>query len=183
MGIQYSAQEREAHEARARAILDERPDVLRLIARGAALAGPDHEALVYLRTAMDPAPAVTTARDFLGLLTAAVRWFRVNGVGPEDTISIFVPHCTAMAIAYWAAMSFATVHPLNLLFSREAIVAQLKAARAKILFAPPLGAPERVVREGRGPCRRGSDARAGHPDPARRQRRLRRRSFAAGLRL
>ena len=141
MGIQYSAQEREALEARARAILDECPDVLRLIARGAALAGPDHEALVYLRTAMDPAPAVTTARDFLGLLIAAGRWFRANGVGPEDTVSIFVPHCTAMAIAYWAAMSFATVHPLNLLFSREAIVAQLKAARAKILFAPPPGAP------------------------------------------
>ena len=141
MGIQYSAQEREALEARARAILDECPDVLRLIARGAALAGPDHEALVYLRTAMDPAPAVTTARDFLGLLTAAGRWFRANSVGPEDTVSIFVPHCTAMAIAYWAAMSFATVHPLNLLFSREAIVAQLKAARAKILFAPPPGAP------------------------------------------
>jgi hypothetical protein len=34
-------------------------------------------------------------------------------------------------------MSFATVHPLNLLFSREAIVSQLNAARAKILFARP----------------------------------------------
>ncbi len=138
--IQYAARDREALETDARAILRDCPDVFRLIARGVA-AEPDENAIVYLRTALDPAPATTTARDFLGLISAAGRWLRANGIGPDDVVSVFAPHCTAMSVAYWAAMSFATVHPLNLLFRRAAIVAQLNSARAKVLFAPPPGAP------------------------------------------
>jgi fatty-acyl-CoA synthase len=38
-------------------------------------------------------------------------------------------------------MGAATVHPLNLLFSREAIAAQVNAVKAKVLFAPPPGTP------------------------------------------
>ena len=140
MAIHDMKIEREALDARARAILDECPDVFRLVARGAAV-DPEHEAIVYLRTALDPAPTVTTAGSFLGFLSAAGRWLIENGVGPGDAVSILAPHCTAVSVAYWSAMSFATVHPLNLLFSREAIAAQLAAARAKILFAPPPGAP------------------------------------------
>jgi fatty-acyl-CoA synthase len=129
-----------ALDARARSIIDECPDVFRLIARGTAI-DPEHEAIVYLRTPLDPAPIVTTARSFLGLVSAAGRWLRENGVGPDDTVSILAPNCTAVSVAYWSAMSFATVHPLNLLFSRDAIEAQLAAARTKILFTPPPGAP------------------------------------------
>ncbi len=140
MAIREARIGREALGAKARAILDECPDVFRLIARGAAI-DPEHEAIVYLRTALDPAPAVTTARSFLGLLSAAGRWLSENGVEPCDAVSILAPNCTAVSVAYWAAMSFATVHPLNLLFSREAIVAQLAAAKTKILFTPPPGAP------------------------------------------
>src|SRR5580704_1595578 len=140
MAVQEARIEREALDAKARAILDECPDVFRLIARGAAI-DPEHEALVYLRTALDPAPVVTTARSFLGLLSAAGRWLSENGVGPDDAVSILAPHCTAVSVAYWSAMSFATVHPLNLLFSQEAIAAQLAAAKTKILFTPPPGAP------------------------------------------
>ena len=140
MAIHDVKVERAALDARARAILDECPDVFRLIARGAAI-DPEHEAIVYLRTALDPAPAVTTARSFLGFVSAAGRWLRENGVGPDDTVSILAPNCTAVSVAYWSAMSFATVHPLNLLFSREAIAAQLAAARTKVLFTPPPGAP------------------------------------------
>jgi fatty-acyl-CoA synthase len=84
---------------------------------------------------------VTTAGSFVGLLSAAGRWLRSNGVGPDDAVSILAPHCTATAVAYWAAMSFARVHPLNLLFSRDAVAAQLAAVRSKILFTPPPGAP------------------------------------------
>ena len=124
MAIHDVKVERAALDARARAILDECPDVFRLIARGAAI-DREHEAIVYLRTALDPAPAVTTARSFLGFVSAAGRWLRENGVGPDDTVSILAPNCTAVSVAYWSAMSFATVHPLNLLFSREAIAAQL----------------------------------------------------------
>jgi len=112
MAIHEMKIEREALDARARALLDECPDVFRLIARGAA-ANPEHEAIVYLRTALDPTPAVTTARSFLGLISAAGRWLRENGVGPGDAVSILAPHCTAVSVAYWSAMSFAIVHPLS----------------------------------------------------------------------
>jgi len=60
MAIQYSAEQRVALDARAQAILDDCPDVFRLIARGAAMARPDHQALVYLRTAADPKPTTTS---------------------------------------------------------------------------------------------------------------------------
>ena len=61
MAIHDMKVERQALDARARAILDECPDVYRLIARGAAME-PEHDAIVYLRTALDPAPALTSAR-------------------------------------------------------------------------------------------------------------------------
>ena len=182
MAVQEARIEREALDAKARAILDECPDVFRLIARGAAI-DPEHEALVYLRTALDPAPVVTTARSFLGLLSAAGRWLSENGVGPGDAVSILAPHCTAVSVAYWSAMSFATVHPLNLLFSREAIVAQLAAAKTKILFTPPPGAPRRTVRESRGRRPFGSDARADRDPSARWPGCVRRREARARFRL
>ena len=96
MAIHEARIEREALDARARSILDQCPNVYRLIARGAAI-DPEQEAIVYLRTALDPAPAVTTARSFLGLLSAAGRWLSENGVGPDDAVSILAPHCTAVA--------------------------------------------------------------------------------------
>jgi hypothetical protein len=54
---------------------------------------------------------------------------------------LLAPNCTATSVAYWAAMSSAAVQPLNLLFTREAIAAQVAAVGAKILFAPPPRAP------------------------------------------
>jgi fatty-acyl-CoA synthase len=75
----------------------------------------------------------------IGLLHAARRWLRRNGIGPSDIISLFAPNCTATSIAYWAAMSAAAVQPLNLLFTREAIAAQVNAVKAKMLLAPPPG--------------------------------------------
>jgi fatty-acyl-CoA synthase len=149
MAIHDMKVERPALDARARAILDECPGVYRLIARGAAME-PEHDAIVFLRTALDPAPAVTSARTFVGLLSAAGRWLKNNGVEPGDAVSILAPNCTAVSVAYWAAMSFATVHPLNLLFSRDAIAAQLAAARAKILFTPPPGTPGGLFEKAEG---------------------------------
>jgi acyl-CoA synthetase (AMP-forming)/AMP-acid ligase II len=163
LAIQYAPDARGALEARASAILEHCPGVFRLIARGAAI-DPEHEAVVYLRTALDLEPAVLTARSLLGFIAAAGRRLRADGVGPHDVVSILAPHCTAMAVAYWAAMSFAIVHPLNLLFSGEAIAAQLAAVRAKILFTPPPGAPG-GLREGRELARARSDAQT-HRDPS-----------------
>ncbi len=140
MAIAYTAAERAALNARAQAILDECPDVGAFIRRGLAH-DPAHPAYIYLRTALDPAPVVTSSGELMGLFNAAARWLRANGVGPDDVVAIFAPNCTATAVAYWAAMSAAAVQPLNLLFTREAIAAQLNAVKARIAFAPPPGAP------------------------------------------
>jgi fatty-acyl-CoA synthase len=140
MAFGYSVAERAELEARARAILEACPDVGSFIRRGLS-DDPDRETLIYLRTALDPAPVVTRAGEFLGLVEAARLWLRRNGVGPGDVVAILSPNVTAVSIAYWAAMTSAVAQPLNLLFSREAIAAQLNAVKAKIVFAPPPGAP------------------------------------------
>jgi fatty-acyl-CoA synthase len=140
MAFAYTAEERAALNAKAEALLEQCPDVGAFIRRG--LGGdPQREALVFLRTALDPAPVVTKAGEFLGLMRAATRWLRRNGVGPTDVVSLLAPNCTATSIAYWATMSSAAVQPLNLLFTRDAIAAQVNAVKAKMLFAPPPGAP------------------------------------------
>src|SRR5271155_2421955 len=140
MAIAYGPNERVALDARARKILAECPDVGSFIRRGLGR-NSSGEAIVYLRTALDPAPIVTSADAFGGLLGSASRWLRRNGVGPRDVVSLLAPNCTSTSVVYWAAMSSAAVQPLNLLFTREAIAAQVAAVGAKILFAPPPGAP------------------------------------------
>jgi fatty-acyl-CoA synthase len=140
MAFGHSREERAELDAQALAILEACPDVGSFIRRGLTV-DPDRETLVYLRTALDPAPVITRAGEFLGLLEAARLWLRRNGVGPSDVVAILAPNVTATSIAYWAAMSSAVAQPLNLLFTREAIAAQLNAVKAKIVFAPPPGAP------------------------------------------
>ncbi len=149
MTFAYAARERAELDAKAGAILSEYPDVSAFIRRGLGR-DRDAQALVYLRTALDPAPVVTTAGELLGLLRAAKRWLRRNGVGPDDVVSLFAPNCTATSVAYWAAMSSAAVQPLNLLFTRAAITAQLNAVKAKILFIPPSGAPGGLYEKAEG---------------------------------
>src|SRR5262249_28687606 len=122
MAFAYTTQERADLNAKANALLSACPDVGSFIRQGLS-GNPDTEALVYLRTALDPAPVITKAGDMIGLLRAARRWLRRNGIEPGDIISLFAPNCTATSIAYWAAMSTAAVQPLNLLFTREAIAA------------------------------------------------------------
>lgn len=138
MAIAYTTEERAALDDRASALLARFPDVGSFIRRGLG-PNPSAEALVYLRTARDPAPVVTKAGEFLGLMNAATRWLRREGVGPQDVVALLAPNCTATSVLYWAAMSSASLQPLNLLFSRDAIVAQLNAVKAKILFTPPPG--------------------------------------------
>jgi fatty-acyl-CoA synthase len=140
MEVGYAAAERAALNAKARGLLDRSPDVGAFIRNGMS-ARPEAPALIYLRTARDPAPVVTTAGEFLGLMNAIRQWLRREGVGPDDVVAVLAPNCTATAAVYWTAMSSATVLPVNLLFSRDAIVALVNAARARILFTPPPGAP------------------------------------------
>jgi fatty-acyl-CoA synthase len=139
MAFAHTAQERAELNAKAGLLLAQYPDVGAFI-RGAHR-DPEAPALVYLRTALDPAPVVTQWGEFLGLLEAARRWLRRNGIGQDDVVSLLTPNCTATAVVYWAAMSSAVLQPLNLLFTREAIAAQINAVKARILFTPPPGVP------------------------------------------
>ena len=73
MVVAYTADKRAALDAKAQAILEACPDVGSFIRRGLGR-DPEAEAVVYLRTALDPAPVITTAREFEGALNAATRW-------------------------------------------------------------------------------------------------------------
>ena len=68
MAVHDMKVERQALDARARAILDDCPDVYRLIARGAAM-DPEHDAIVYLRTALDPRLLIATGSPMSASLT------------------------------------------------------------------------------------------------------------------
>jgi fatty-acyl-CoA synthase len=149
MAVAYTAKERAGLHAKAHAMLEACPDVGSFIRRGLGR-DPEAETLVYLRTALDPAPVVTKASEFQGLLNAATRWLRRQGVGPRDVVSLLAANCPASSVLYWAAMSSASIQPLNLLFTREAIAAQLNAAKAKILFTPPPGAPGGLYEKSEG---------------------------------
>jgi len=71
MAFAYTTQERADLNAKANALLSACPDVGSFIRQGLS-GNPDTEALVYLRTALDPAPVITKAGDMIGLLRAAL---------------------------------------------------------------------------------------------------------------
>ena len=77
MAIAYTTEERAALDARASALLAQFPDVGSFIRRGLG-PNPQAETIVYLRAALDPAPVVTKAGEFLGLMNAATRWLRLR---------------------------------------------------------------------------------------------------------
>ena len=181
MAIQHSAQEREALERSARAILDDCPDVFRLIARGAA-AGPEHDAIVYLRTAADsrrrrrrreissgsyPPPGAGSGRTAWrpptrsrASLPTQPRWRSPTG---GDELCDRPP-------------AQSSLQPRSHRFAAE-------RRPGEDPVRPAARRARRIVREGRGPRRRGSNAQARDPDSARWPRRLRRRNPKPGLRL
>ena len=140
MSRHHSADERQQLDRKATELIAAHPRVIDLIAHGAR-ANPNGDALIYLRTATDPHPAVASYQDMMGLIQATADWYRAQGIGPTDAVAILVPTCPATFIAIWAATVAGIANPLNLLFSREAIAAQLKAVGTKILCVPPPGAP------------------------------------------
>jgi len=123
-----------------RAALAAFPRILDLIGAGARI-DPAAEAVIYLRSARDPAPVVHSYDQMMGLIKAAETWFRGHGIGQGDAVAILVPSGPATIAAIWGAAACGIAEPLNLLFTREAIVAQLNAIQAKLLLAPPPGAP------------------------------------------
>ena len=129
-----------ARDTEMREALAKCPRILDLVAQG-ALTDPKAEAVVYLRAPLDPAPVVLTNEHLLGCIKAAENWFRAEGIGKEDVVAILLPIGPAAIAAIWGAAACGVAEPLNLLFTREAIAAQLNAIKAKILLAPPPGMP------------------------------------------
>ena len=135
-----TAADEAARENDMRATLAACPRILDLVARG-ALEDPQAQAVVYLRSPLDPSPAIWTNEDLLGRIKAAEKWFRAEGVTKSDPVAILLPIGPAAIAAIWGAAACGIAEPLNLLFTREAIVAQLNAIEAKLLLAPPPGMP------------------------------------------
>jgi fatty-acyl-CoA synthase len=123
-----------------RRTLEACPRILDIIAQG-ALADPNQEAIIYLRAALDSDPVVYTNDHFVGCIKATATWFRSQGIGKNDAVAVLLPACPGAIAAIFGAAACGIVEPLNLLFTREAIAAQLKALDAKLLVAPPPGTP------------------------------------------
>jgi hypothetical protein len=87
MEVGYAAAERAALNAKAREILVRSPDVGAFIRHGLS-SRPEAPALIYLRTARDPAPVVTSAGEFLGLMNA-----RDNGCGARASAPMTSSAC------------------------------------------------------------------------------------------
>ncbi|WP_454619396.1 AMP-binding protein [Bradyrhizobium cenepequi] len=116
------------------------PRILDLIARG-PLGNPNAEGVIYLRSPLDPNPVTLSNDQLMGSVKAAENFFRREGIGKEDAVAILLPSCPAAVAAIWGAAACGIAEPLNLLFTREAIIAQLNAVQAKLLLAPPPGMP------------------------------------------
>lgn len=144
MDIEDSRERIRAQEAeidrQAAALIERHPRLIDLIAAGAE-ANPDGTALVYLRVPDDPDPPTIGYGRFMGLLAAAIRWYRAQGLTQDDTVSVLAPGVPATQVALWAAVEACRAQPLNLLFTREAIAAQLNAVGARLLLVPPPGLP------------------------------------------
>ena len=130
----------EVRDAEMTAELAGKARLVDMIAAGAAI-DPAATAIIYGRGVSDPHPIETSFDDLLGLVTAASDRFRTMGVGPDDVVAVLAPACTATVVAILGAAACAVAMPLNLLFTRDAIVAQLNASRAKLLIVPPPGMP------------------------------------------
>ena len=129
-----------AREKEMRDALAACPRILDLVARG-PLADPEAEAVVYLRSPLDPHPVVVSNDQLMGCTKAAENYFRAQGIGKDDPVAILLPICPAAIAAIWGAAACGIAEPVNLLFTREAIIAQLNAVKAKLLLAPPPGMP------------------------------------------
>lgn len=127
-------------DAELKDILAKAPRIVDLLARGASV-DPKADGLVYLRHPLDPEPVRFSFDDYMGYVKAAENWFRKQGIGAGDGVAVFAPPSPTALFAIWGASACGVGEPLNLLFSREAIVSQLNAIRAKILVTTAPGAP------------------------------------------
>ncbi len=127
-------------DAELTSILATTPRIVDLLARGASVS-PQADGLIYLRHPLDPDPVRFSFDDYMGYVKATETWFRKQGIGAGDGVAIFAPPSPVALFSIWGASACGVGEPLNLLFSREAIVSQLNAISAKILVTTAPGAP------------------------------------------
>ncbi len=168
-----------AREKEMREQLTTCPRILDLVARG-PLADPGADAVVYLRSPLDPNPVIVSNDHLMGCVKAAENFFRAQGVGKDDAVAILLPICPAAIAAIWGAAACGIAEPLNLLFTREAIIAQLNAVQGKAAAGAAAGHAGRALREDRRPAAGRSVAEADRDRAARRHHRVRRRGPEAG---
>ncbi len=133
--IPDEARERDMRDSLARC-----PRFIDLVAEGARI-DPAAPALIYGRSVADPDPVTLSFDGLMGLAKTAADRLQAMGVGRDDVIAILAPACPATTVAILGAAASAVAMPLNLLFTREAIAAQLDAAKAKILLVAAPGLP------------------------------------------
>ncbi|WP_372073338.1 AMP-binding protein [Tistrella mobilis] len=112
--------------------LDATPTPLALLDQVAA-ARPAHPALEYLPDAAGtPAVAVPYDRLLADVHRAAAALRRL-GVGPDNGVAILLPFVPQVVTAVLAAATAGIAFPVNLLLSAEAIAAQLRLARVRVV--------------------------------------------------
>src|SRR5260370_14539161 len=94
-----------------------------------------------MRSPLDPNPVRISYDRMMGAIKAADIFFRAQGVGKDDAVAMLLPTSPAAIAAISGAAACGISEPLNLLFTREAIAAQLNAVKPKLLPAPPPGTP------------------------------------------
>jgi fatty-acyl-CoA synthase len=135
-----SPADEQIREDRLREALATCPRLVDLIARG-WMADPDAEAIIYLRSPRDESPVIISGDHLMGYIKAAETFFHAEGVGTADPVAILLPSCPEAIVAIFGAAACGIAEPLNLLFTREAITAQLNAIKAKLLLTLPPGMP------------------------------------------
>ena len=129
-----------AREEEMRAALAACPRILDLIARG-ALADPDAEAIVYLRSPLDPNPVVISNDHLMGAIKAAETFFRAQGIGKDDAVAILLPTCAGGDRRDLGRRGLRHRRAAQSAVHARGDRAQLNAVKAKLLLAPPPGMP------------------------------------------
>ncbi|SDI05131.1 AMP-binding protein [Pseudomonas panipatensis] len=100
-----------------------------------AQARPDHTAIEYLASETDTTPFRLSYAELLQDVRALASALLAAGVKENDSVAILLPLVPQAVTALIAATAVGRAFPVNLLLSAEAIHAQLKLARSKVVVS------------------------------------------------
>lgn len=113
--------------------LEATPELISII-RARAAERPDHPAVVFHRSPMDPTPWTLTYRELSTQAQAVVARLRSAGIAPDRGIAILSPSTPAAVAALVGATAIGAAFPLNPLLTPEAMSAQLALGRVGAAF-------------------------------------------------